>query len=300
MVSGGDLTVDNLLEQNRLYSTEVVALFETKNNSRKYRYLKRRLGMSCMYAIEPRGIAGGMCVFWRDANDLVLVKYGDFFIEVLIEDGVRHFKWRSVVVYACTDERKRTQQFEVLLTRLAGYTEPCLLMGDFNDLLLDSEKDRENDRSVASMRAFRNFVAYASLLDLGFEGYSYTWRNIQEEGFIQERLDCALATHDWVQSYQQAIVKHMELEGSDHVMLVLSTEVNQPRHLMHNLRKVKHRLVTWQKNEGHNEQKEICRLKEVLRVAYQQSVFDGNWILGLEEELTRAFRREEIVWRTKS
>lgn len=43
-------------------------------------------------------------------------------------------------MYACTDERIRRQQFEVLLKRLGGYTEPCLVMGDFNDLLLESEK----------------------------------------------------------------------------------------------------------------------------------------------------------------
>lgn len=75
-IGGGNLTVNDLLEQNRLHFPEVVALLETKNNNRRYRYLKRRLGMSCMHAIEPRGIAGGMCVFWKDAKDVVLVKYG--------------------------------------------------------------------------------------------------------------------------------------------------------------------------------------------------------------------------------
>ena len=60
---GGDLTIDNLLEQNQLHSLAVVALMETKNHIRRYRYLRRRLGMACMHAIEPRGIAGGMCMF---------------------------------------------------------------------------------------------------------------------------------------------------------------------------------------------------------------------------------------------
>lgn len=69
------------------------------------------------------------------------IKYGDFFIEVLIKDGLQHLKWRLVVIYASTDEGKRAQQFEVLLTRITGYIEPCLLMGNFNDLLLESEKE---------------------------------------------------------------------------------------------------------------------------------------------------------------
>lgn len=40
--------------------------------------------MACMHAIEPRGIAGGMCVFWLSMKI--------FFIEVMIEDGFSHIK----------------------------------------------------------------------------------------------------------------------------------------------------------------------------------------------------------------
>ncbi|XP_070672186.1 uncharacterized protein [Malus domestica] len=177
---------------NWLHSPEIVALLETKNNSQWFHFLKRRLGMSCMHAIEPRGIAGGLCVFWRAAKDVVLVKYGEFFIKVLIADGVRNLRWCLVVVYASTVASKREQQFEV-----GG-----------------------NERTVSSMRTFRTFVAQAKLLDLVFVGYPYTWRNRKEEGFIQERLDRALATHDSIQSYQQTVVKHVVLEGLDHAMLM--------------------------------------------------------------------------------
>lgn len=115
------------------------------------------------------------------------------------------------------------------MTRLACFLEPCLIIGDFNDLLLESEKDWGNRKIASSIRAFRTFVAQARLLNLGFEGYPYTWRNRWEKGFILERLDCALAAHDWIQCYQQAVMKHMVFEGLDHAMLVLSTEVDQPR-----------------------------------------------------------------------
>lgn len=45
---------------------------------------------------------------------------------------------------------------------------------------------------------------------------------------FRKRLDRALAINEWVQCYQQAIVKHVVLEGSDHAMLVLSTDVDIP------------------------------------------------------------------------
>nr|XP_028945663.1 uncharacterized protein LOC114819996 [Malus domestica] len=183
--------------------------------------------MACMHAVEPRGRAGGMCVFWNDANDVVLVKYGDFFIEVLIQDTVRLCKWRLVIVYASTDEHMRATQLGPVQDRVLSYFEPCMVMGDLNDLLLDSENKGGNERTVASMRCFRSFVTQARLLDLGFVEYPFTWSNRQEDGFIQERLDRVFATHEWVQCYQQTVVKHVILEGSDHTMLVLSMEVEQ-------------------------------------------------------------------------
>ena len=99
---------------------------------------------------------------------------------------IRHFKWWLVIIYASTDDKKRAQQFALLSDHLAYYLEPCLLMGDFNDLLLNSEKEGGNMRTATSMRAFRNFVTDSCLLDLGFEGYPYTWRNRRDDGFIQE------------------------------------------------------------------------------------------------------------------
>lgn len=59
----------------------------------------------------------------------MLVKYGDFFIIMLIEDMVHHCKWRLMVVYSSTDDRKRAQQLGILTDHIASYPEPCLLMG---------------------------------------------------------------------------------------------------------------------------------------------------------------------------
>lgn len=59
----GGLTVDNLLEQNRLHTPNIVMLLATKNRSHRYAYLKGKLGMEFMHAIEPKGIGGELCVF---------------------------------------------------------------------------------------------------------------------------------------------------------------------------------------------------------------------------------------------
>ncbi|KAM1554941.1 hypothetical protein EV2_007808 [Malus domestica] len=164
-VEAEETSLDNLLEQNRLHTPDIVVLLETKNKSSRYGYLKKRLDLEYMHAVEPRNIGGCLCVFWRDASQVTLVKSGDFVIEVKIWDKLKKCHW--------------------------GMT---LLIGDFNDILCNDEKEGGNYRPTSSMQDFREFVAQNELMDLDFVGYPFTWRNNQEVKPIQQRLDRGLAT----------------------------------------------------------------------------------------------------------
>ncbi|CAB4299177.1 unnamed protein product [Prunus armeniaca] len=137
---GSVLTVSSLKEQVRLQTSDIVVLLETKNWSQRYGYLKRQLGMQFMHAVEPRGLSGGLCLFWKEMSQVVLLKYADFFIEVVIKDEENGAKWRFFAVYASTDERVRRSQWQILQDRMAQCQEACLLMGDFNDIMDVSEK----------------------------------------------------------------------------------------------------------------------------------------------------------------
>lgn len=134
------------------------------------------------------------CIFWRSYEHVVLVKYADFFIEVGINDVKKTKQWRLFAIYASTDDNTRKEQWKVLSRRIEVVGDRCLLIGDFNDIMDDSEKERGNYRSVASRRDFCEFIVGNGLLDLGFVGYPITWRNRRDEGPIQQRLDRALAT----------------------------------------------------------------------------------------------------------
>ncbi|KAM0994543.1 hypothetical protein EV2_010370 [Malus domestica] len=129
------------MEQNKLHTPDIVILLETKNRSNHYVFLKKRLGMDFMHAIEPRGIAGGMCIFWRNYDLVMLVKYSDFFIEVGISDKLKEEEWRLFAVYASTDDKKRRDQWRILSQRLGAAGEKCVVIRDFNDILDDSENE---------------------------------------------------------------------------------------------------------------------------------------------------------------
>lgn len=65
-------------------------------------------------------------------------------------------------------------------------------------------------------------MASNEIQDLGYEGF--TWWNNRDEGPIQHRLSCGLASKGWSELYLETHVLHRALEGLDHVMLVLSTD----------------------------------------------------------------------------
>lgn len=86
---------------------------------------------------EPKGIASGMCIFWKNYDQVLLVKYVDFFIEVGIYDGIKNEKWRLFAVYTSTDEKKKMDQWKLLSRRLKADGDKCLVIGDFNDIMDD-------------------------------------------------------------------------------------------------------------------------------------------------------------------
>ncbi|KAM2096827.1 hypothetical protein ACFX1R_020424 [Malus domestica] len=223
-VEADETSLDNLLEQNRLHTPNIMVLLETKNKSNHYGYLKKRLDLEYMHAMEPRSIGGCLCVFLRDTSQVTLVKFKDFVIEVKIWDEHKKCHWYLFVIYASTDEKKRQDQWGYLSRRLGNNKGKTFLIGDFNDILCNDEKEGGNYRPTSSMRDFREFVAQNELMDLGFVGYPFTWRNNQEAKPIQQRLDRGLATIGWQDLYPENTIRHVVLERSDHALLFFAME----------------------------------------------------------------------------
>ncbi|KAM2502553.1 hypothetical protein ACFX1W_033092 [Malus domestica] len=323
------------MEQNKLHTPDIVILLETKNRSYRYAYLKKRLGMDFMHAVEPRGIAGGMCIFWRTYDLVMLVNYSEFFIEVGISDKIKDEEWRLVAIYASTDDKKRRDQWHILSQRLGVVGEKCVVIGDFNDILEESEKEGGNYRSVASRKDFRDFVSGNELLDLGFTGYPFTWRNQREDGPIQQRLDRGLASEGWISTYPEAKVLHEVVEGSDHAMLILDTDFvsvkrrkrfiydsrwnrenechgivgtnwkynfvgSKAFRVVEKLKWVRKGLQKWSRASGRNSQLRIAILKNDLRNTYKSDKFASEAVRNMEGELKHLLREEERYWKLKS
>ncbi|KAI5313131.1 hypothetical protein L3X38_042305 [Prunus dulcis] len=160
---------------------------------------------------EPHGLSGGLCMFWKHGPQVELVKYAEFYIEVVIHDDEKKVKWHLLAIYASTNERVHCGQWHTLNKKILRYTEPCIVVGNFSDILDSSEKAGGDPRTEQSMAAFRRFLSESMLLHLGFDGYPFTCRNRRESGLIQVRLDRGLASEKWLEPYPKARMMHQIL-----------------------------------------------------------------------------------------
>ncbi|CAL9028919.1 unnamed protein product, partial [Prunus brigantina] len=304
------LTVSSLKEQVKLHTPDMVLLLETKTRSHRYGFLKKILGMNFMHAVEARGL-------------------------ILVSDDEKRYVWHFFGVYASTDDKQRKAQWLTLRARISRCPEACLVMGDFNDILYNSEKQGGNFRMERSMHDFWSFVADSQLLDLGFVGYPFTWLNRRQEGGIQERLDRGLRSALWLHHYPEATVSNQVVEGSDHSMLILRTHavkkrrksifIYDPRWGAHEGCKVvvaqqwakvvrgpqcaqmhgkliwvQKGLLDWKRREWRNSHVRIDALWTDLRAEYQKTEFDSSTVKEMEFNLQSALQEEEIYWKLKS
>ena len=102
-------------------------------------------------------------------------------------------------------------------------------MGDFNEVLLSSEKEGGQPKSQVCLDRFREALEECDLTDLGFSGDPFTWRNNSHtsENCIRERLDRAVANLEWRTRFPTARVVNGNHYHLDHrpVIVHLKEEV---------------------------------------------------------------------------
>ena len=76
-----------------------------------------------------------------------------------------------------------------------------------------------------SFQDFNSFINSNELLDIGFEGFSWTWcNNWNSKGEVKERIDRILGNESWIRKFEKAKCTYVEAEVSDHCILVLDTK----------------------------------------------------------------------------
>ncbi|KAF7140800.1 hypothetical protein RHSIM_Rhsim06G0055700 [Rhododendron simsii] len=293
--------------------------------------------MDNVLVVDPSGIAGGLAILWKHGLNVNLVRRSNFFIEVLIKDEEANHEWHLINLYASSIDSVRKSQWEDLLQYRQQSTGDWVLWGDFNDILWTDEKKGGRRREVWSLKVFRDFVASLGAVDLGFNGYPFTWSNRRGgDGQVKERLDRVLVAPGWRLKYDRARVQHLFAVGSDHAVLLLDTNppkftgyrqfrfdsrwANDPAsfdtvckgwqmtipgskmfEVFHKVRNTRKELRVWSKVKNFNARKKINELQGKLKEIGEDRVSSATGqIHVLEKELGEAWVQEESFWRQKA
>lgn len=105
-----------------------------------------------------------------------------------------------------------------------------MAIGDFNEIILAEEKQRDLDRPEAQMQSFRDALDFCRLKDLGFNGFLFTWCNRRpKDQDMWIRLDSGVATVEWILCFPTTRIHYLDCFHSNHkpIILWMDSELNR-------------------------------------------------------------------------
>ncbi|GLT28228.1 hypothetical protein SLA2020_237380 [Shorea laevis] len=102
------------------------------------------------------------------------------------------YDWFFSGIYGRPQFDIRSLLLQELTTIVENLNMPWLIIGDFNDVIDQSEKFGGNPICQTRVRAYLSCMNKCNMLDLGFTGNKFTWVNCRfSYQRIKERLDRA-------------------------------------------------------------------------------------------------------------
>ncbi|CAH9146008.1 unnamed protein product, partial [Cuscuta epithymum] len=147
-----------------------------------------QLGFHICLAIDGQGLGGGgggLCLMWRESISVEIIGSAANYIDCLVQTDEVESKWRSTGFYGYPDRTRRRESWALLRHLSLLSDKPWLLMGDFNDIVSDSEWRGRIPQPPWLLRGFREAIQHSGLQNVTFQGYQLTWeqgRAIQHSG----------------------------------------------------------------------------------------------------------------------
>lgn len=98
---------------------------------------------------------------------------------------------------------------------------PWCSIGDYNEMLVHTDKCGVRPFEHGRAALFRDFLNSTGLMELNLKGCRFTWASNSRNGVIvREKLDCALGNWPWRSSFPHAIVTALPIVSSDHSPMI--------------------------------------------------------------------------------
>jgi hypothetical protein len=219
---GNPRTVRDLCRLVKEKKPKLVFLIETKLRTDKLERIRIRIGFNSVFGVDSVGRSGGLALLWSDEISVEVQNYSRRHVNALVCLSSSGPKWVFTGFYGNPEPWKRHESWSLLKFLSASISLPWLCMGDFNEIMDESERSGELRSSRGHMMNFRETMDFCRLQDLGFSGPKYTWCNRREGlDFLEERLDRSFANQEWFNIFPDVQMQVTPACSSDHYPLFL-------------------------------------------------------------------------------
>lgn len=115
-----------------------------------------RLGFDNCFVVDALGRSGGLALFWQKRWDLAIVAYSNYHIDAWLNKSICNTRWRLTYFYRepHTHLHNRFWSFMKQKHNPQSSVEPWLCLGDWNEILQPSEKQRGTLCNLAQIQRF--------------------------------------------------------------------------------------------------------------------------------------------------
>ena len=219
--AGKPATVHELRDLSKQHAPSIVCILESQIEGLRVVNLVGTLGYDKSFAVSSSGRSGGLGIFWNDEIKVEVNGYSEYHIDIAVEELV-NIPTRITFIYGEAQVTERYKTWDLLRGITGDNTQPWVVMGDFNEVLLQSEHDGVGNRSQAQMDSVRAALATCGLTDIGYQGRNWTFEKKVAGGtHTRVRLDRCVANMAWCTAFPNAITDHREAASSDHIPIFL-------------------------------------------------------------------------------
>ncbi|XP_073367941.1 uncharacterized protein [Aegilops tauschii subsp. strangulata] len=219
---GNPATVREVRELANKFALAVLCLVETQLDSARAEILSLSFGYNKSFAVSSSGRSGGLVLFWNNEIKLEIQGYSKYHIDAIMSE-LGTVPWRLSCIYGEAKVADRYKTWDTLRSLAGTSSLPWLAMGDFNEVLRQSEHDGVSLRSQSQMDSFRDALDVCCLHDLGHSGLPWTFeKKVAGGSFTRVRLDRAVVDAVWSSLFPSAQLDHVASACSDHSPIVLN------------------------------------------------------------------------------
>lgn len=118
----------------------IVFLMETKQKHNRLSKIAKEMGFNYDTAVDPDGMAGGLCFWWDDKVKIEVSRKSKNLIDTRVEFLATGAKFKASWIYGTPYREKKEAFWDWLGTTLQSTMIPWICIGDFNEILWAFEK----------------------------------------------------------------------------------------------------------------------------------------------------------------